>query len=310
MLGLFRRYGIIIVAVFFVVVIALLCILGMASLNKYKSGIDIRNVQIKDLESVLFDIGDIKNGYVLNQSVRAGEKITDELLQDVSIPDKLGVKVVSDREEIVGKYFRISLEEGTILTKDTILERRMDDTFRYYDLITDELPIGIEKGDYIDVRIAFPFGEDFIAISHKRVEEINSGIIKVILNESEIYAYQSMLLDKAIYRGSKIYAVEYIDAGAQAVAEVYYPLNKNLAELSEMNPNLLELVKQKMILKRSQVDSIVGGGVETKSEEDLERISQEISRIRSTMSTNILNSQRDLDRRLEQERREAENLNH
>ncbi len=276
------------------------------SINKYKGDVMARDSQIHKLEESLFNIGDVQKGFVVKQTVRAGEKITEEVLEEVDVPIKLGLNLITNKNDIIDKYFRVSLGDGTVLTTDDIVEKKIDNTFRYFDTVIDELPIGLRTGDYVDIRIAFPFGEDFIAISHKRVEELNTGIMKLILSESEIYTYQSMLVDKALYGGTKIYAVEYIDAGSQAVAEVYYPLNKNLSELSSMNPNLLELVKQEMILKRNQIDELMGGGVETKDEKELQRVTTEISRARDNINKSISNSQKELERRLEVERKEAE----
>lgn len=306
MIRLIKRYGIILVSIFFIIVIVLLCLIGLMSINKYKGDVMARDSQIHKLEESLFNIGDVQKGFVVKQTVRAGEKITEEVLEEVDVPIKLGLNLITNKNDIIDKYFRVSLGDGTVLTTDDIVEKKIDNTFRYFDTVIDELPIGLRTGDYVDIRIAFPFGEDFIAISHKRVEELNTGIMKLILSESEIYTYQSMLVDKALYEGTKIYAVEYIDAGSQAVAEVYYPLNKNLSELSSMNPNLLELVKQEMILKRNQIDELMGGGVETKDEKELQRVTTEISRARDNINKSISNSQKELERRLEVERKEAE----
>lgn len=309
MLKLFKKHSTIIVSILFIILIVFLCAVGLMSVNKYRGEVGSRNTQIKNLEESLLNIGELQTGYVTKQSVRAGEKITEDLIQAVDVPVKLGLNVATSEDELLDKFFRISLTEGTVITKEDVLKEKMDNTFRYFDMVIDENPIGVKVGDFIDVRITFPFGEDFIAIAHKKIEEINSGVMKVVLDEDEIYAYQSMLIDKAMYKGSKIYAVVYYDAGAQPNAEVYYPLNRNLAELSSLNPNLLELVKQEMLAKRDQVDNLMGGGLNKKSEEELEKITNAIEQTRNEINKNISVSQRELDRRLEAERREAERAN-
>ena len=306
---LFKQYGIIIVAAFFVLVIALLCVVGAMSISKYKGNVLERDTQIKNLESSLLNIGDIQTGYVVKKAVRAGEKITVEAIQEVDVPVKLGLNIATGKKELIDSYFRISLAEGTVITREDVIKQKMDNTYRYFDLVIDESPIGVKAGEYLDIRITFSFGEDFIAISHKKVEEINSGIMKVVLNESEIYAYQSMLIDKAMYPGTKIYAVKYFDGGAQPTAEVYYPLNTNLAELSALNPNLLELVKQEMIAKRTQIDNLMGGGVKTKDEKELEKITGLIQDTRELINKSILQSQKALDKRLETEKKAAQQAN-
>lgn len=305
MLRFIKRHKIVVITLFFVLISGLVIGASYYSVNKYKNELMTMGIQIQNLENALNNIGDLQIGYVVTQSVRAGDQITEDVIQQVDVPVKLGLNLVTSADEIIGKYFRVSLSDGTVLTKEDIVDERIDNTQRYYDVVLDEIPIGLKEGDYIDIRITFPFGEDFIAIAHKKVIQLNSGIPKLILNESEIFTYQSMLVDKAIYPGAKIYAVAYYDAGAQPTAEVYYPLNKNLAELSTFNPNLIELVKQEMILKRAQVDELMGGGLETKTEEQLEMMSREIDRLRAEIGRSIARSQAELSRRLALEARNA-----
>lgn len=306
---IFKKYGIWIVGGFFSVLLIFVIIFSAISVKKYKKEVVLRDSQIQQLDSTLNRLGDIQTGYVVTKSVRANEKIDqeniDSILQEVDVPTKLGLNVITSKEDILNKYFRTSLKEGSVLTVDNIVDEKIDSTFRYFDLVIDELPIGLKVGDHIDVRITFPFSQDFIAIANKKVEEINGGIAKVVLSESEIYAYQSMLMDKALYSGTKIYAVKYYDAGAQPTAEVYYPLNKNLAEISSLNPNLLELVKQEMIAKRTEIDNNLGNTLETVDEFELEKIQSQIELIRNNISRSIADSQTELSRRLEEEARQA-----
>lgn len=307
---IFKKYGIWILSGLFTSILIFVLIFSFISVRKYKNEVKLRDTQIQSLDQTLNSLGDIQTGYVLSQSVRGNEKIDedniDTLVVEVDIPVKMGLNVITSREDLLGKHFRTSLKEGSLLTTDNMVDEKIDSTDRYFDLVIDEIPIGIQVGDHIDVRITFPFSQDFIAIANKRVEEINSGILKVVLSESEIYAYQSMLTDKALYSGTKIYAVKYYDAGAQPTAEVYYPLNKNLAEISSLNPNLLELVKQEMIAKRTEIDSNLGGGLDTKDEVELERIQGQIESIRENISRSISDSQTDLARRLQEEAIQAQ----
>lgn len=302
---LFKKHGILIVSAFFTLVVIMVSLVSLISVNKYKKEVTLRDTQIQNLDATLTDIGEVQTGYVVKKAVRAGEKITSEniaeVVEPVSVPVKLGLNVVTTQEGIMDKFFRASLTEGTIITNDDLVASKIDNTARYFDLVIDEMPIGIVVGDYIDIRITFPYSQDFIAIAHKKIEQINSGIAKVVLNENEIYAYQSMLMDKAVYAGTKIYAVKYFDAGAQQVAEVYYPLNTNLAELSAMNPNLLELVKQEMIAKRAQLDGLMSGGLDENDAIQAEKLQTQIELIRDGINRNITQSQADLNRRIEQQ---------
>lgn len=316
-----KKWGILIVSLFFIAVIAVLCILGMSSINKYKATIDTQNQQISNLESSLTEIGPLITGYVVTRDVRPGERITeeniDELLYEVSVPEKLTLQLVGDNDEgvedtviqskseLMNMYFKIGLREGTVITLEDVIAEDIEDSWRYYDLILDDSPVGIQAGDYVDIRISFPFGEDFIAISHKKIEEINTGVLKLILDEQEILTYNSMLLDKALYGGVNIYAVEYVDGGAQNKAENFYPIQVSLSEISHMDPNILEDVKQEMILKRQVLDNAIGGTIDEKTEKELSKIQSNIEKNRSTVTKDLAAAQKALDKRLAAEAKAA-----
>ena len=306
---LLKKYGLLIVSLFFILVIILICIIMKTSINKYKGNISDRDAQINNLQASLTKIGELQTGYVVNKAVRAGEQITAADIQVVDVPVKLGLNAETSSKDMASKFFRVSMAEGTVITKEDVVAQKTDDTSRYFDAVVDDLPIGIKVGDFVDIRITFPMGEDFIAIPHKKVEALNTGIAKLVLNETEIYAYQSMLVDKAMYPGTKMYAVQYFDAGAQPTAEVYYPLNNNIAAIAAINPNLLELVKQQMIDKRTQLEAVMNGGSTTKTEEQLKEIDMTIARSRETISNNMVQSQRQLDQRLQTEQLAAKQVN-
>lgn len=301
----FKKWGLLVVSLFFMCIIVVLTLLGFGSVSKYKKAVGELNGQVMSLESSLNDIGPLVTGYVTTANVRAGEEITEDKIMAVSVPEKLSLEVYTSPDEILGRYFKIALKESTVITKEDVIEEKLDNTWRYYDMVLDETPIGIVAGDYIDIRISFPFGEDFIAISHKKVEEINSGILKLVVNEYDLMAYNSMLLDKALYSGAKIYAIKYIDGGAQAGAEKFYPVQQNLSLISKLDPNILEEVKQEMILKRQVLDNAIGGTIDTKTEQELDRVKYNIEATRSAINNNLVSAQKELEQRLEMEAEEA-----
>ena len=63
-----------------------------------------------------------------------------------------------------------------------------------------------------------------------------------------------MLTDKILYQ-AQLYAVEYLDTGAQQAADSFYPLNHNMQELLLKNPNALDIVRNEMKLSRELLES-------------------------------------------------------
>jgi hypothetical protein len=109
---------------------------------------------------------------------------------------------------------------------------------RELDVIVGEIPIGLEEGDYVDIRISFPLGQDYIAMTHKRVLAINESALKLVVNEQDFYTYESLKTDLSLYSSTKTYAVKYLEAGIQASAKDYYPMNLEGIETMILDPNM------------------------------------------------------------------------
>lgn len=308
----FKKWGTLVISIVFIAAIAILILLSGKSISKYKQAVSERDSQIATLEQSLQDIGACSKGYVLNTDVRAGEPINLEYFVEVSVPEKLGLGVLTDTADLEGAFFRTSLKEGTVVTTEDINYTEVKDSQRYYDVIIDQLPVGVEAGDYVDIRILFPYGEDMIGIACKKIEEINSGVVKFIFSEEEIAVYNSMLLDRVVYEGTSIYAAEYVDAGSQYAAETFYPVNKNQRELLSENPNALELVKQEMAIKRQATEEMLGGSLSDQTEYEMARIDYEISAIRASLkgqvdsANNVIEARRELEAQQEALRAEQE----
>lgn len=294
---IFRKYENLLLIVFFVVIIVAICLLGMLAFKGYKSAIASRDAEIATMKDTLNNIGDLQDGYVVVANVRVGQKITEDTIQKVSVPTKLGLNVATSEDELLNKYYKVSLSDGSVITKDDVIDYKLDNTARYLDVYVSDVPIGLEEGDYIDIRISFPLGQDFIGISHKKVVSNNSGILKLELTESEIYAYRSMLVDVAMY-DAQLYAIEYVDGGAQTSAEVYYPINKNLQTLMKINPNITDIIEAKIALERAQLEEENGGGVSDKTEEQLKNVNDAVKNMREKISSKITNAQQDLAKRI------------
>ena len=210
-------------------------------------------------------------------------------------------------ESVIGNYFAVSMQEGTLLMDDYVLYEKLDSTARNYDVTFDYYPLNISVGDYVDIRITFTLGEDFIAIPHHRVErlDLENGIFTFHFTENDMAVWQSMLVDKALYPGTQIYALSYVDSNAQAVAEGFYPINTNIQDILAVDPGIISTVEEEMRLERTALNSALGSDIDTLEDNDLSRLEDEIRRFRIEVNQTMGNAIRERVRREEEEAREA-----
>ena len=215
--------------------------------------------QLAEKQAELDRIGPMVTVWTIREGVNgllAGMKIELEHLDNVDIPESLiNPSYILDPTPILGKYFKIGLKPGTLLSWDLVMEAPFDDTTREFDIVANVMPIGLKVGDFIDYRIVLPLGEDFIVLTHKRIEAINDRTLKVYLNEQEIHIYQSALIDYFLHRksGTSLYITKYIEPGIQMAADPYYAIPKNIQAIMIADPNIIEQLDGPLNTKRREL---------------------------------------------------------
>lgn len=181
--------------------------------------------------------------YIVNRSVETGDLIQEEDLAVVEVPLVLEQNnPILSYAEVDGGYYRCNLTKGTILSSDVIMFEDKTGTTYDEDLTFDYLPLGLEIGDYVDIRMILPYGEEFKVISHKRVANIVEGTntIKMYFTEEEHLLWKSALIDLALYEdlGLSIYLLKYSDPGADLPAAQYYPVRSEMENMVAANPDI------------------------------------------------------------------------
>lgn len=206
------------------------------------------------------EIASSKTVYILNKDVKSGETIDfSALTTKVASGDIVPSNAISlnGEEDIVAK---VDMSANTILTSDLIAEsdNKINDDTRIQEYNTVILPIDLENGDYIDIRLMLPSGQDYIVASKKKVEIPDLGgvysenTIKINLSEDEILAMSNSIYDAYKINGSKLYAVKYTDPGMQKAATPTYPVNAEVAALLNKDPNILKEAKEALNARYSQ----------------------------------------------------------
>jgi Flp pilus assembly protein CpaB len=90
-------------------------------------------------------LGDIWVGYTVAVDQPYGRRITAEDLIPIDVPSVNAANVITDMNDLVGKFFRINITEGTILTTDVIMDFPIKPDERAFDVITTFNPIGFKS---------------------------------------------------------------------------------------------------------------------------------------------------------------------
>lgn len=205
----------------------------MYVLNKdVKSGDEIKT---SDLEQKIITIENIETGDTRTTATEI--KIDpNEVAQALDLIPVKNAKIVS----------KIDLPKGTALMKNMIVSSEQAITngtrLQEYNMIS--LPSDLQVGEYIDVRITLPTGQDYIVVSKKIVDKTTERLLRVSLTEDEILTMSSAIVEAYYMNGSKLYATRYVEPGTQEAATPTYPVANNIAILIGKDPNVVTVAKE------------------------------------------------------------------
>lgn len=213
---------------------------------QYKEAASEKEVLIQQnavLQNSIDAIGPITQVWTVKVDVFAGKVINeDELIQQTIPISSVTDNYIMDKSDLVGKYYKVNMHPGVSLTKDVIMEETMDAIVYERDMTFDYLPLGLAVGDYVDIRVMLPYGEEFIVIEHERVMQVveNARTIKLLLNEAQLALWTSAMTDDALWggKGLQLYITKYVEPGITDIAVPYYPVRKEMESVVTLNPNI------------------------------------------------------------------------
>lgn len=146
---------------------------------------------------------------------------------------------------------KIDVPAGTIVTKDMIAEvdDQVTDTQRIQEYNMIVLPSQLVNGDYIDIRISLPNGQDYIVLPKKKVLGTNESTIWLKVSEEEILTLNNAIVEAYTITGSKLYAIQYVEPGLQDKSISTYTVSAAVLNLINTNPNITEEAKQNLWAK-------------------------------------------------------------
>lgn len=205
--------------------------------------------------------------YVATDYIQSGTEVTIDSFKKETVQTSLNKEeLISELDfefvnektgEIIEQYYdgkpvdkkmivKTDIPAGTIMTKDLMEElddRTTDDQrLQEYNMIL--LPTLLTNGDYIDIRLQLPEGEDYIVVSKKKVIYTDADTVWLKLGEDEILSLGNAIVEAYTIVGSKLYATKYTEAGLQEAATPTYPVSQAVLNLINTDPNVRKEAKE------------------------------------------------------------------
>ena len=205
--------------------------------DKHTEEIETLNKEISDRDDVINALqvendalGETVTVYATARDVRSNSQVTVEDLVQIEVPVSLANGYCTKAEDIIGKYFYIDMAKGTPVANKDVFYVALQQDDRYLDIACDRQPIGLKKGDTVDVRVSCPDGQDFLLLEGKLVHSVYGNVVNILADEKDIIIYKSMEADWCrFYKGSEVgkammvYVVNHVQGAIQS-GERFYPI--------------------------------------------------------------------------------------
>ena len=236
------------------------------------------NKEMKDIEAEkvsAYVVADtIKSGETLDESKLVFDEITLGGVDTSNLVTTLNMETVldpttGDEIDVYTQKAKVDLNPGTVLTNDLLYEDEAltsDVRTQEYNVIIPQSQL--QMGEYIDVRLRLPDGQDLIVVSHKQVTipefedgTLSTNNILMDLTEEEILMMSCAIVESYQMQGSMLYATKYVEPGIQEAATPTYLPNDVTITLIHNDPNIVQEAKNELITRYNENSDTIRPGI-------------------------------------------------
>lgn len=215
--------------------------------NKYETKLSLLNEEISSNKQFV---------YVAKTEIPRGEQINkNNTSYEEVFSDMQGVYIT---DEDMGKISVVDIQPGSHIMSNMITPEKLDNTLREEEFNQFYLSSNLMDNDYVDIRITYPNGENYIVLSKKAMKNINlqESDCFLWLTEEEIVTIQAAIVDAYKHTGSKIYTTKYIEPTIQEASIVTYTPPEEIIDLINRDPNILNIASTALNKEiRKSIDS-------------------------------------------------------
>ena len=259
-----------------IIVLSVVLFLGKRKLDDTQAELDARVMEITSNQQLV---------YVAARDITKGEKLTEENAMQQKIYTGLPNSSYMQTDQL-GQTATVDIAANEPVMANMITEVEITTDLRWYEVAVAYLMATQKNYDVVDVRILFPNGEDYLVLTKKTITDLlmDSNIFTVQANEDEILRMASAIIDAYTTSGTRIYTTKYIESNIQEEAIPNYPVNPDVIDLINSDPNILDQAIKTLNLKaRNDLDKRLS----SLSDDHLQAVSQGFG-IQDTASQSVI----------------------
>lgn len=238
---------IIVILAIVIIAAAAVIFIGKNKLDAYKAEINDYVYEIESNRQIVYVVKDgveIQKGEVIVAEGDEANVMRQEIYSGLE-PDYY------IQAEDIGSIAVVDIPSGEPITKNMVTTLIITHDTREYEVSVVDLMVDQRQNDYIDVRIMFPNGEDYLVLAKKQIKKLvlDSSIFYTYLNEEEILRLASATVDAYCTTGAKIYATRYVESNIQKDATPDYLVSAQVIDRMVSDPNIVSLAQDTMNLQ-------------------------------------------------------------
>lgn len=145
-----------------------------------------------------------------------GETITADMLMTTRIHNNtVPSGAYTSTGAVVGKVAKYNIVRNSTAVASMISDKIISQDVRIQEINTLVLPTDLMVNDFVDIRIMYPSGVEYIVLAQKQVTKIFGTTIWMDMSEEDTLMLNSAIVDSYLTDGTKLYAVKYSDPTTQ-----------------------------------------------------------------------------------------------
>lgn len=203
--------------------------------------------------------------YIAVQDIKCGEIITlDKLTQQTVLMSHVDGTFTAENVNSVAK---LSIPQGTIMLSSMCEPELKSLTEREVEFTCFYVSHNVEVGDFIDVRIRYQNGEDFVILPKKRIERLSltNSTCFLMVDEMELQMMASAIVDVTEYN-AVMYSNVYPQPEVQQATISNYPVRNETNSLlaliaSSLGKEYVDVSKNRLALEERLAGAFEDGAI-------------------------------------------------